>query len=76
MYIGENENTEQYARNTSKLGMALVVTFLACSIASVLLIGLVMGEFDPVDLHPTYAELDRHGFYAYVVPPSMMEKYG
>lgn len=31
--------------------------------------------FEQHNLHPTYTELDRRGYYAYVVPPSMVEQY-
>jgi hypothetical protein len=76
MYIGEDENTAQYTRNASKLALALILIILGCNVAMGLYVGLLLGAFDPYDLHPTYDELERHGYYAYVVPPSMVAQYG
>lgn len=53
-----------------------VLTLLVCQIAPLIFLAFAFGVFEPYDLHPTYAEFADHGYYLYVVPPSIVAEYG
>lgn len=65
----------RYNPTTLFIVLSLVgLIFIPCSQGVVKTIAVVFGPFQ-TQLHPTYDELDRRGYYAYVVPPSLAEQY-
>lgn len=66
----------QFDRKIFKLSLLFASTFLACIFAGYLLIGPTTWTSEPRDLRPSYEELDRRGYYAYVMPPSIVEQNG
>jgi hypothetical protein len=69
--------TEDLKKDLKMAVLVLSVTYLIPIFLFALYVGSdVVGPlFSPTKLYPTYEELDRRGYYAYVIPPSIMEQY-
>src|SRR5687768_3912948 len=63
--------------NLKAIGVMILTLYLGGIFLFLLYLVLALFRpFEQYDLQPTYEELERRGYYAYVVPPSIVEQYG